>query len=179
MLVDIKCKAISSVKVNLTFDDHSNKIRLIAIDDLIDCEYNANGLRKHIVGKVIAISTVGPDPKGWYIIVDGSDDFAGNKARFSPTSILDVEILRKAGFEEYIKTPLGEEGIGYLRIMKGRLQYSRDGFNWKPIVIDDRDVIENPDGSIDTSKPTDDDTYTEDDYNSCSENEDEIEDANW
>lgn len=172
MLMDIKCSAVSSVLVNLTFDDQHNKERLIAIGDLIDVEYNANGLRKHIIGKVLKISTIGNDPKGWYIIVDGSDDFAGNQARFSPMNILDVDILRKADTLEIVSTPIGEEGVPYLRIVKGRLQYSKDGYDWKPIVIDDRDVIEEQEGTVPIGPP-----------GSAPEppiaDDDEIEDANW
>ena len=33
-------------------------------------------------------------------------------------------------------------GVPWLRINKGRLQYSRDGFEWHYIVIDDENVIE-------------------------------------
>ena len=173
MLMDIKCSAVSSVLVNLTFDDQHNKERLIAIGDLIDVEYNANGLRKHIIGKILKISTVGNDPKGWYIIVDGSDDFVGKQARFSPMSILDVDILRKGDTIELISTPIGEEGVPHLRIVKGRLQYSKDGYNWKSIVIDDRDVIEDQEGTVpvhhgnSNSSPIEEST------------DDEIEDANW
>lgn len=141
MLLDIACSAVSSVIVKLKFDDGTRKVRLIAIDDLIDVVYNANGMRKHIIGRVSAISTVGTDPKNWYIIVDGSDDFASDRARFSPESILDVEIIRKAAQDSIVKTPLGENNAGYIRIMKGRLQYSNDGINWNPIKIDERDII--------------------------------------
>ena len=148
MLLDIKCAAISSVQVHLTFDDQSVKDRLIALGDLIDCIYNANGMRKHIIGRVATISTVGSDQAGWYIVVDGSDDFDKRTARFSPISILDVDIIRKADMELNVRTVLGQYAVPYLRINKGRLQYSIDGFNWKSIVIDDRDVIEDHSGTV-------------------------------
>jgi len=142
MLVDIKCSAVTSVRVKLAFDDQCKKDCLIAIGDLIDCEYNANGLRKHIIGKVLSISAVGPDPKGWYIIVDGSDDFDGVKARFSPMSILDVDILRKADMETFIETPRDDNAVPFLRIVKGRLQWSKDGYTYHPVRIDARDIVE-------------------------------------
>jgi hypothetical protein len=146
--MDIKCLAIPSILVDLTFDDRSNKERLIGIGDLIDVKWNANGLRKHIIGKVLSISTNGSNPAGWYIIVDGSDDFEGRQVRFSPMSILDVEVLRKADQFNKIETPIGDNAVNYLRIVKGRLQYSKDGFHWKPIVIDDRDIIEDQEGTV-------------------------------
>ena len=148
MLLDIRCKAVSSVRVHLTFDDHSCKDELIAIGDLIDVTYNGNGLQKHIIGRVSNISTVGSDPKGWYIIVDGSDDFAHNGARFSPMSILDVEIIRKAGQDVLVKSPIGEYGCPYLRIVKNRLQYSKDGYEWHYIQVDDEDIIEDQEGTV-------------------------------
>ena len=148
MLLDIKCSAISSVQVHLTFDDQTVKDRLIAIGDLIDCVYNANGIQRHIIGRVTTISTVGSNQAGWYIIVDGSDDFEGRYARFSPMSILDVDIIRKADMEDVIRTPLGEFAVPYLRINKGRLQYSLDGFEWHCIVIDNRDIIEDAEGTV-------------------------------
>ena len=64
--MNIKCSAMASIKVNLEFDDQSKKERVVSIGDLIDVEFNANGLRKRVDGKVLNISTVGTDPKGWY-----------------------------------------------------------------------------------------------------------------
>ena len=148
MLMNIKCSAMTSIKVNLEFDDNSKKERKISIGDLIDVEFNANGLRKRVEGKVLSISAVGSDPKGWYIIVDGSDDFESKKVRFAPTSILDIEILRKADTVDVVQTPLGMEGVPYLRIIKGRLQYSKDGYRWYPIKFNRRDIIEDAEGLI-------------------------------
>lgn len=148
MLMDIKCSAVSSILVQLTFDGGGHKERLIALGDLVDVEYNANGLRKRVEGKVIKISAVGTDPKTWYIIVDGSDDFDSAKARFSPMSILDCEIIRKADTISTVQTPIGSSGVPYIRIIKGRLQYSHDGFHWKPINVDRRDIIEEQSGTV-------------------------------
>ena len=130
MLMDIKCSAVTSIKVNLAFDDGSTKERVIGIGDLISVVYNANGLRKHVNGKVIAESAVGTDPKAWYIIVDGSDDFKSDRVRFSPTSILDIEIIRKADQLDFVQTPIGFEGVPYIRIHRGRLQYSISSLNF-------------------------------------------------
>lgn len=174
MLMDIKCSAVTSVRVALTFDDGSSKERVIGTGDLVDVEYNANGLRKRIEGKVLKVSAVGTDPRSWYIIVDSSDDFDSNKAKFSPMSILDVEIIRKADTLTVVQTIVGEGGIPYLRINKGRLQWSKDGEVWHSIRIDNRDIIEDQEGTV-PIPPTGDDDNTED----TSENESGIEDANW
>lgn len=149
MLMDIKCSAISSILIQLSFDDGSIKKELIAVDDLIDVEYNKNGRRVHFHGIVIKIDTTGPDPKGWYIILDGSDDYDAQQARFSPKSILDIAVIRKANTARNIKTPLGCGSIDSLRIVKGRLQYSTDGLNWQPILVDGRDVqIKDEEGTV-------------------------------
>ena len=141
MLMDIRCSMIPSIKVDLSFDGGFKKSPILGIGDLIDLVYNQNGLRKHIVGKIVQISTPGVDPKGWSIIVDGSDGFDSDVARLSPMSILDVDIIRKAGSIKYVSTPIDDTGVMGIRVNKGRLQYSRDGRTWKNIKIDDIDVI--------------------------------------
>ena len=40
--MDIKCSVVSSIKVNLLFDDKSTKEALIAVGDLVSIIYNAN-----------------------------------------------------------------------------------------------------------------------------------------
>lgn len=153
MLMDIKCCMIPSIKTSLFFDDGCVKKVIIGIGDLIDLVYNSNGLRKHIVGKVIQISTPGVDPKGWSIIVDGSDDFESEIARLSPMSILDVTIIRKAGTVKVVTTPIDDTGIMAIRINEGRLQYTKDGKEWHNIQIDDVDVISKDDVIIDDNEP--------------------------
>jgi hypothetical protein len=141
MLMDIRCSMVPSIKVCLTFDNGHKKDPTLGVGDLIDLLYNSNGLRKHIVGKIIQISTPGIDPKGWTFIVDGSDDFDSEVARLSPMSILDVDVIRKAGTARLVSTPVDDTGIVAIRINKGRLQYSKDGRHWRNIKIDDVDVI--------------------------------------
>ena len=153
MLMDIKCSMVPSINVELSFDNGYKKAPILGVGDLIDLFYNSNGLRKHIVGKIIQISTPGVDPKGWSIIVDGSDGFDSDVARLSPMSILDVDIIRKAGSVKYVSTPIDDTGVMGIRINRGRLQYTKDGRTWKNIKIDDIDVI---------AKDLDDDIYDED-----------------
>lgn len=171
MLMDIKCSAVTSIEVKLTFDNDTSKDVVISNGDLVDVTYNANGLRKRIEGKVIKISAVGTDPKSWYIIVDGSDDFASTKAKFAPTSILDIEVIRKADTLNVVQTVVGEGGVPFIRIKNGRLQWSKDGYDWKPIFIFRRDIIEDQEGTVPVTDASD-ITETEDSYSG-------IEDANW
>jgi hypothetical protein len=184
MLMDIKCSMVPSIKVHLRFDDHSEKCALVSIGDLIWVQYNANGCRKTIEGKVIKVCAYGEDPKSWYIVVDGSDDFESQQAKFSPMSILDIEILRKAGTLDSVQTVSGDYAVPYLRIVKGRLQYSIDSFDWKPIRIDNRDIIEDQEGTVPIDPPPC--PHPHDDFrDDCGSHtcgigdNDGIEDANW
>ena len=148
MLMNIKCSMIPSVRIELSFDDGSSKDNLLSVGDLVDVLYNGNGLRKHIVGVVKAINTPGTDPKGWSILIDGSDDFDSDIARFAPTSILDLDIIRKNGTQKVVNTPIDDTGISAIRINKGRLQYSKNNRDWFNIKIDDRDIIVKDEGII-------------------------------
>lgn len=142
MLMNIKCSAVTSVRVDLSYDDGSVKNAVIAENDLIDVIYNANGMRKRACGRVLLVSANGPDPKNWYIIVDGSDDFDANKARFCPMSILELEIISKGDNVDLVRTIKGDMGVPYLRIVKGRLQWSKDAVEWYPINIDREDIMD-------------------------------------
>ena len=141
MLMDIKCSMVPSIKVNLTFDDGRKKDPTLGVGDLIDLLYNSNGLRKHIIGKIIQINTPGHDPKGWSFIVDGSDDFESEIARLSPMSILDVDVIRKNGSCRHVATPVDDTGCYAIRVNRGVLQYTKDGKRWHNIKINDIDVI--------------------------------------
>lgn len=155
MLMNVKCSAVASIKVVLTFDDGTIKERIIGTGDLVNIIYNGDGLRRHIQGKVINVSAASSDEKSWYIIVDSSDDFDANMARFSPLSILDCEIIRKNDSLENVRTVLGSEGVPFIRIKDGRLQYSYDTCEWLPILVDERHVIGEEDGYhiIDANDP--------------------------
>lgn len=144
MLMNIKCQPITSLDVKLTFDDNSTKHRVIAVGDIVDIDYNFNGLRKHIVGKVLRVTCIGPEPKGWYIIIDGSDDFRSEQSKFNVMSILDCEIIKKAHESKHVETPRDETKVSSIRVVNGELQYSQDGFNWLPLTIAEDNIIKNP-----------------------------------
>lgn len=174
MTLDCKVDVIQSLFVHLLFDDQTVKDRIIAKNDLIDVVWNGNGARKHMIGRIARISATGSDPNSWYIIVDGADDFKSMKERFSPLAILDLEVIRRACDEETVRTVKGQGNCPMIRVIKGRLQYSKDGINWKNIKIDDEDVIEDQEGTIPVGPPLtphDDDGDLDDEFG--------IEDANY
>ena len=141
MLLKNTCRCITSIQVDLTFDDGRTKSEVISLNDFIDVEYNKNGCRREIEGRVIKISAEGTDPKKWYIIVDGSEDFETTQARFSPANILDIDMIRKYDALQFIYSTNDHTNIQGMRIVKGRLQYTQDGKHWLPIFIDTRDII--------------------------------------
>lgn len=174
MTIDCKVDVVQSLFVHLLFDDQSTKNRLVSVNDLIDVVWNGNGARKHMIGRVARISAVGSDPHSWYMIVDGADDFKSLKERICPVSILDLEIIRKASDETLVHTVKGDNCCPYIRIVKGRLQYSIDGFNWLPVKINDKDIIEDQEGTVPV-EPVPPLRPGIDDY----DNADGIEDAVW
>ena len=148
MTLDCKVDVLQSFMFHLLFDDESRKDRLVAINDLIDVTWNGNGARKHIIGRVATISATGSNHADWYMIVDGADDFSSRREKIAPYQVLDVEILRKADMEDIVRTVKGDNAVPYIRIIKGRLQYSVDGFSWHYIKIDDEDIIEDQEGTV-------------------------------
>ena len=142
MLMNIKCSAVTSIRVNLTYDNGSVHDAIIAVGDLIDVVYNANGMRKRACGRVLVVSAADVNPKSWYIIVDGSDDFASDKARLCPMNILELEVIAKGDAIDTVRTVKGDMAVPYLRIVKGRLQWSKDGCSWYPINVDREDILD-------------------------------------
>lgn len=134
MLMKIDCEVIKSIKVKLTFDNKEEKITVIGINDIVRIEYNKNGCRNTVIGKVTDIVVNGSDPKGWYITVDSSDDFESKLVNFTASNILDADIITKAGLTMPIETPIGDNQIAALRIIDGVLQYrSTSGGEWKTL----------------------------------------------
>lgn len=142
MLMDVQCSATTQVTVNLRYDDNRNETYTIGKGDIVEISYNRNGLRSTIEGKVVRVSCVGTDPKGWFIMIDGSNDFESEKVRICPTSILACEIIQSASEIKYIATPRGRKStIAALRVIKGRLEYSQNGYEWSPILINASNVV--------------------------------------
>ena len=191
MRLAINAEVQSSFKVKLTYDDAAPKTVILSIGDLIDCEYNSNGLRKHITGRIIKISAAGTDPNGWWLMVDGSGDFDTNQARFTVMNIIDVDIIQKYDTQHNISTPNDRSGILSLKVVDGRLLYTKDGYHWEyiktqwyrdgikpeegtvPVSMDDHGTIPYPDPQLPPPPPpqprpivypTDDDTISDEVY---------------
>ena len=104
-------------------------------------------INSEIATAINDIKAIGTDPRAWSLIVDGSGDFESDQVRFSPMSILDIEVIRKADDVRYIETTCDGTGIMGLRVVRGRLEYTRNGFNWEPIKIGHRHIIRDEEGT--------------------------------
>ena len=144
MLMDIQCSSVPQIEIRLSFDNGKHKTVIVSQGDLVDILYNKNGMRRRIEGIVTKISTNGTEVYGWCIIVDGSGDFSSEIARISPKNILDIDIIRKADTVNGIDSPRDKTGIMSLKIVKGRLLFSQNGYDWFPVVIDRENVIVHP-----------------------------------
>lgn len=145
----IQCSAEPQITVRLTFDDNSVKTVTVGKGDLVDVEYNKNGVRRRIEGKIVKISTSGTQSVGWCIVIDGSGDFAAQQARITPSTILDIDIISKSECVDGIESPKGKGQIIALKEMGGRLYYTKNGYDWLPVLIDRSNVVMEPgDGPI-------------------------------
>ena len=142
MLMDICVSAVVSAGIDLRFDDGKVKHCEIGKGDLVSIDYNFNGYRRHVEGKVCKVYCAGSDPKDYYLIIDGSDDFKSQQVRFSIMSILDCEVITKACMMQNIYSPNDITNIKGLRVLNSRLQYTTDGRNWNYFAADEQSSIE-------------------------------------
>lgn len=143
MLLDIKCSTVLSFKIDLKYDDaRADKSVVVSVGDLVDVDFNYNGCRKLVQGRVIRLYAEGADPKKWYILLDSADLYSSDTYKFSPMNILDITIIQKHDAIQYISTPNDFTNIRGLRVVQGQLQFTQDGASWFPICIDPQYIIE-------------------------------------
>lgn len=161
MLMSVKCSAVVSVALHLTFDDDTVKDRVIGVGDIVDITYNDGGLKKTVEGKVIKVSCATEKETGWYIIVDGSNSMDTNVSKFCPINILDCEIIYKASDIKTVCTPLSEGTIAQIRVNNGQLQYTTDNYNWNDFKLDYSNLLNIPEASTSEDKSNTEDTSTD------------------
>ena len=143
MLQNIKCSPIVSLQIDLTFDDcRANKSVTVAVGDLVDVDFNYNGMRRQINGKVLTIYAEGSDPKKWYMVVDSANAYSSETYKFCPMNILDITVVAKGDAIQYIASTNDYTNIKALRVVKGTLQYTQDGKIWFPILTAPQYIIE-------------------------------------
>ena len=143
MLLDIKCSTVLSFQIDLKYDDNrADKSVIVGVGDLVDVDFNYNGCRKLIQGRVLKLYAEGTDPKKWYMLVDSADLYNSDTYKFSPMNICDITIIQKQDAVQYIASPNDYTNIKGLRIVRGQLQYTQDGASWLPIFLDPQFIIE-------------------------------------
>ena len=166
MLLRNCCHVVECLKVDLYFDDDSEKHITICEKDIIHIVWNNNGRKDIIRGKVKQINSTRDylvdNKESSYIIVDGSDIYNGKTVKIRFDHILDCEMIEKFDENLIVKTVCNkEEAINRLKLVDGKLFVSQDnGETWiggleiEPPVVDENPPVVEDDNS-DTNEPSD------------------------
>jgi len=134
MLIRNDINVISRLKIDLYFDDNSEKHVVLDEKDIVTISYNNKGVKKEITGKVALIKASSYSES--YIIVDGSGVFVGNRETIQTSTILDCDLIEKYDENLTVRTVVGTGAITNLRVNNdtGIVEYSTDnGIVWKNI----------------------------------------------
>ena len=166
MLLRNCCHVVECLKVDLYFDDDSEKHITICEKDIVHIVWNNNGRKDVIRGKVKQINSTRDylvdNKESSYIIVDGSDIYNGKTVKIRFDHILDCEMIEKFDENLIVKTVCNkEEAINRLKLVDGKLFVSQDnGETWiggleiEPPVVDENPPVVEDDNS-DTNEPSD------------------------
>ena len=136
MLLRNCCHIIESVKINLYFDDNSEKHMVINEKDIVRIVWNNNGRKDTIRGKVKQIKSnknyLTDNKESSYIIVDGSDVYKGIVAKIRFDHILDCDMIEKFDEDLLIKTVCNnKEAVNKIKLVDNKLFISQDnGETW-------------------------------------------------
>ena len=152
MLLKNCCHIVEQLKVNLYFDDNTEKHLMLSEKDIVRIVYNNNGRRDTIVGKVTKIQgykDYHTDNREYsYLVIDGSDVYRGQVAKIRFDYILDCEIIEKFDENLIVKTVTNQdEAINKIKLVDEKLYVSKDnGETWTGGI----DIV--PDPPTDTTK---------------------------
>ena len=152
MLLKNNCQIVEQLKVDLYFDDNSEKHLMLGEKDIVRMTYNNNGRRDTILGKITQIRgyrDYHSDNREYsYLVIDGSDIYRGQVAKIRFDYILDCEIVEKFDENLIVKTVTNDkEAINKIKIVDEKLYISQDnGETW----VGGLDII--PDPPKDTTK---------------------------
>ena len=136
MLLRNCCHVIESVKINLYFDDNSEKHMIINEKDIVRIVWNNNGRKDTIRGKVKQIKSnknyLADNKESSYIIVDGSDVYKGIVAKIRFDHILDCDMIEKFDEDLLVKTVCNnKEAVNKIKLIDNKLFVSQDnGETW-------------------------------------------------
>lgn len=152
MLLKNCCHIVEQLKVDLYFDDNTEKHLMLSEKDIVRIVYNNNGRRDTIVGKVTKIQGYKDhhtnNREHSYLVIDGSDVYRGQVAKIRFDYILDCEIIEKFDENLIVKTVTNQdEAINKIKLVDEKLYVSKDnGETWTGGI----DIV--PDPPTDTTK---------------------------
>ena len=163
MLLKNCCHVVQSLKVNLYFDDDTEKHLIINEKDIVRVVYNNNGMKSTIQGKVTKIKSEDyhVDRKGAsYIIIDGSDVYEGNCARIRFDHILDCDIIEKFDEQLFVKTVSDKtQSINKIKLVDDKLYVFREAFGeWVGGISIIPQVDETPEENNNSTSDTEEDS---------------------
>ena len=135
MTLKTDCTVEESLVIKLSFDDNSQKVKVLDVGDYVIIRYNRDGVAKVVSGTVVLIhcnpySNVG-NRSDWYILVQSDDDSHVGTVKINPMRILDVEIAHKKNQPNPINTTNNRMRVTDIRLNNGVLQISQnDGRTW-------------------------------------------------
>lgn len=136
MLLRNCCHVVECLKVNLYFDDDTEKHITVSEKDIIRVVWNNNGRKDTIRGVVKQIKSIRDhltdNRECSYIIVDGSDIYKGHCVKIRFDHILDCEMIERFDENLIVKTVCNDkEAINRLKLIDGKLFVSQDnGETW-------------------------------------------------
>ena len=134
MLLRKDINVISSISIELYFDDDSSKKILLNKKDIVSLTYNDRGVKTTVVGKVINIISNGNNS---YLSIDGSGIYEGSQVKILFDEILDCIMIEKYDESILLRSVSGAGQITNLRLLNGYMQISTDnGVSWKNLTIE-------------------------------------------
>lgn len=153
-LLENKSIIIPTVLIDLRFEDGIRKVFPVEIRDIINVTFNKRGIATSIQGKVTAINaattnytyyadgickydtTYATNKNGPYIVVDGSDTYAGRSETIYIGTIIDCDMISKWSDNFVVTSPEADKcnhilSINQIRLNDGKFEVSTDfGATW-------------------------------------------------
>lgn len=150
---------VPTVMIDLSFDSGIKKNFAVEVRDVINVTYNNNGLATTIQGKVISINaastaysytahgvanvdtTYCTNKNGPYLVIDGSDTYAGKTATVYLGTILDCDMISKWSDNYVVTTPPADatssvDSIDMIRVHESNVEYTiNNGESWNLVGV--------------------------------------------
>lgn len=143
MVMKISCEVEQSLSVKISYDDGTNKTKVVSNGDYVTVTYNSNGSRRNFSGVVTGIHanpySTQTTRKDWYFILNNDDIDSGplGSKKIYIVNLIDVEIISMARQVNAINTPNNPMRVTDIRLKAGYLQVStNNGKTWKTVGLE-------------------------------------------